>query len=202
MEPSQSHFHMGGMLKYAIFQALFNKHLNNSSIDDKGSTFKTSPFILLSFSCILDEILSDSVVKPLFEGVLRLGVFFNDHLKGTSNFHSEQSIVFLMVLFSNFHSCLSTGQIFRMFVHMTRARKILLIDKLKGYSILAIAEKLPDDGKIFACAEAPYLGVNSQEAFDYSSDGKKISMREGPVADTLEVKSSGRGVWDLLCRAH
>lgn len=107
-----------------------------------------------------------------------------------------------MVLFSNFHSCLSTGQIFRMFVHMTRARKILLIGKLKGYSILAIAEELPDDGKIFACAEAPYLGVNSQEAFDYSSDGKKISMREGPVADTLEVKSSGRGVWDLLCRAH
>uniref|UniRef100_A0A8C0IF65 Uncharacterized protein n=1 Tax=Bubo bubo TaxID=30461 RepID=A0A8C0IF65_BUBBB len=62
------------------------------------------------------------------------------------------------------------------------ARKILLIGKLKGYSILAIAEELPDDGKIFACAEAPYLGVNSQEAFDYSSDGKKISMRVGPMA--------------------
>jgi len=88
-----------------------------------------------------------------------------------------------------------------MFVHMIRARKILLIGKLKGYSILAIAEELPDDGKIFACAEAPYLGVNSQEAFDYSSDGKKISMRVGPMADTLEVKSVGRGVWELLCRA-
>ncbi|NWX63786.1 SDR dehydrogenase, partial [Promerops cafer] len=112
--------------------------------------------------------------------------FFNDHLKGTSNFHCEQGIAFLMVLFSNFHSCLSTGQIFRMFVHMTRARKILLIGKLKGYSILAIAEELPDDGKIVVCAEAPYLGVNSQEAFDYSSDGKKISTRVGPVADTLE----------------
>lgn len=88
-----------------------------------------------------------------------------------------------------------------MFIHMIRARKILLIGKLKGYSILAIAEELPDDGKIFACAEVPYLGVNSQEAFDYSSDGKKISMRVGPIADTLEVKSLGRGVWELLCRA-
>lgn len=106
-----------------------------------------------------------------------------------------------MVLFLNFHSCLSTGQIFKMFVHMIRARKILLIGKLKGYSILAITEELPDDGKIFACAEAPYLGVNSQEAFDYSSDGKKISMRVGPMADTLEVKSIGKGVWELLCRA-
>lgn len=192
---------MGGMLKYAIFQALFNKHLNNSSIDDKGSTFQTSPSILLSFSWILDEILSDSVVKPLFESVLRYDFFFlNDHLKGTSNFHCEQSTVFLTVLFLNFHSCLLTGQIFKMFIHMIRARKILLIGKLKGYSILAIAEELPDDGKIFACAEVPYLGVNSQEAFDYSSDGKKISMRVGPLADTLEVKSLGRGVWELLCR--
>lgn len=99
-----------------------------------------------------------------------------------------------MVLFLNFHSCLSTGQIFKMFVHVIKARKILLIGKLKGYSILAIAEELPDDGKIFACAEAPYLGVNSQEAFDYSSDGKKISMRVGPMADTLEVKSVGSGI--------
>uniref|UniRef100_A0A8C3NDH3 Uncharacterized protein n=1 Tax=Geospiza parvula TaxID=87175 RepID=A0A8C3NDH3_GEOPR len=144
---------------------------------------------VLLFCCLLaaflDEILSDSVVKPLFESVLRLG-FFNDHLKGTSNFHCEQSIVFLVVLFSNFLSCLST------------ARKILLIGKLKGYSILAIAEELPDNGKIFACAEEPYLGVNSQEAFDYSSDGKKISLRVGPVADTLEVKSAGKGHFDIV----
>ncbi|XP_069626016.1 uncharacterized protein [Haliaeetus albicilla] len=85
-------------------------------------------------------------------------------------------------------------QIFRMFVHMIRARKILLIGKLKGCSILAIAEELPDDGKIFACTEVPYLGANSQEAFDYSSDGKKISMRVGPMADTLE-----RLLWRQSC---
>lgn len=84
-----------------------------------------------------------------------------------------------------------------MFVHMIRARKILLIGKLKGYSILAIAEELPDDGKIIACAEAPYPGVNSQEALDCSSDGRKISMRVGPMGDTLEVKPVGRGVWEF-----
>ncbi|NXU41569.1 SDR dehydrogenase, partial [Drymodes brunneopygia] len=126
------------------------------------------------------------------------GIFFDEHLKGTSNFHCAQSIAFLMVLFLNFHSCLSAGQIFRMFVHMTRARKILLIGKPKGYSILAIAEELPDDGKIFACAEEPYLGVNSQEAFDYSSDGKKISMRVGPVTDTLEALHAEDEHFDIV----
>ncbi|XP_071405777.1 D-threitol dehydrogenase-like [Pithys albifrons albifrons] len=90
------------------------------------------------------------------------------------------------------------GQIFRMFVHMIRARKILLIGKLKGYSILAIAEELPDDGKIFACAEVPYLGVNSQEAFDYSSDGKKINMQVGPVADTLEALHAEDEHFDIV----
>uniref|UniRef100_A0A8C6JZU5 D-arabinitol 2-dehydrogenase [ribulose-forming] n=2 Tax=Melopsittacus undulatus TaxID=13146 RepID=A0A8C6JZU5_MELUD len=90
------------------------------------------------------------------------------------------------------------GHIFRMLIHMIRARKILLIGKLKGYSILAIAEELPDDGKIFACAEAPYLGVNSQEAFDYSSDGKKISMRVGPIADTLEAFHAEDEDFDLV----
>ncbi|KFQ54579.1 hypothetical protein N333_02255, partial [Nestor notabilis] len=101
-------------------------------------------------------------------------------------------------LFLNVRSCLSTGRIFRMFVHMLRARKILLIGKLKGYSILAIAEELPDDGKIFACAEAPYLGANSQEAFDYSSDGKKISMRVGPIADTLEALHAEDEDFDIV----
>ncbi|XP_074909568.1 uncharacterized protein LOC142042895 [Buteo buteo] len=89
-------------------------------------------------------------------------------------------------------------QIFRMFVHMIRARKILLIGKLKGCSILAIAEELPDDGKIFACTEVPYLGVNSQEAFDYSSDGKKISMRVGPMADTLEALHAEDEHFDIV----
>ncbi|XP_019475763.2 uncharacterized protein LOC100539521 [Meleagris gallopavo] len=88
--------------------------------------------------------------------------------------------------------------IFTMFIHLIRARKILLIGKLKGYSILAIAEELPDDGKIFACAEVPYLGVNSQEAFDYSSDGKKISMRVGPIADTLEALHAEDEHFDIV----
>ncbi|XP_027764277.1 uncharacterized protein LOC114070866 [Empidonax traillii] len=59
-------------------------------------------------------------------------------------------------------------------------------------------EELPDDGKIFACAEAPYQGVNSQEAFDYSSDGKKISMRVGPVADTLEALHAEDEHFDIV----
>ncbi|XP_049683016.1 uncharacterized protein LOC126049929 [Accipiter gentilis] len=62
----------------------------------------------------------------------------------------------------------------------------------------SLNEELPDDGKIFACTEVPYLGVNSQEAFDYSSDGKKISMRVGPVADTLEALHAEDEHFDIV----
>ncbi|XP_065264339.1 uncharacterized protein LOC135881610 [Emys orbicularis] len=78
------------------------------------------------------------------------------------------------------------GQVLRMFVHMIGAKRILLIGRLKGYSILAMVEALPDDGKITACAVEPYLGVKSQEASDYSSHVKQISVKVGPIADTLE----------------
>uniref|UniRef100_A0A452ISP7 Catechol-O-methyltransferase domain containing 1 n=1 Tax=Gopherus agassizii TaxID=38772 RepID=A0A452ISP7_9SAUR len=47
----------------------------------------------------------------------------------------------------------------KMFVHMVGAKRILLIGRLKGYSILAMAEALPDDGKIISCAVEPYLEV-------------------------------------------
>ncbi|XP_030426354.1 uncharacterized protein LOC115655250 [Gopherus evgoodei] len=78
------------------------------------------------------------------------------------------------------------GQVLRMFVHMVGAKRILLIGRLKGYSILAMAEALPDDGKIILCAVEPYLEVKSQEASDYSSHVKQISVKVGPIADTLE----------------
>uniref|UniRef100_A0A8C4K3S0 CMTD1 protein n=1 Tax=Dromaius novaehollandiae TaxID=8790 RepID=A0A8C4K3S0_DRONO len=99
---------------------------------------------------------------------------------------------------SSFHFPFQKPQLDSLLRTFLKARKILLIGKLKGYSILAIAEELPDDGKIFACAEVPYLGVNSQEAFDYSSDGKKISMRVGPIADALEALHAEDEHFDIV----
>ncbi|KFQ33430.1 hypothetical protein N331_12353, partial [Merops nubicus] len=125
--------------------------------------------------------------------VLRLGwfFFFNDQLKGTS-------YSLPLILFLHFQSCLSTGRIFRMVIHMIRARKILLIGKLRGDSILALAEELPDDGKVVVCAEVPCLGVNSQEALGHSADGRKISTRVGPMADTLEALHAEDEHFDIV----
>uniref|UniRef100_A0A8C0IK18 Catechol O-methyltransferase n=1 Tax=Chelonoidis abingdonii TaxID=106734 RepID=A0A8C0IK18_CHEAB len=86
-----------------------------------------------------------------------------------SMIHRCSEALFVLSLIWLFYSILSTGQVLRMFVHMVGAKRILLIGRLKGYSILAMKEALPDDGKITSCAVEPYLGVKSQEASDYSS---------------------------------
>ncbi|XP_074862048.1 uncharacterized protein LOC142019291 [Carettochelys insculpta] len=90
------------------------------------------------------------------------------------------------------------GQVLRMFVHMVGAKSILFIGSLKGYSILAMAEALPNDGKITACSINPYLGVKSQEVSDYSSHDKKISVKGGPLADTLEELVAAGKRFDMV----
>lgn len=54
-------------------------------------------------------------------------------------------------------------------------------------SVLAMAEAMPDDGKIIACVEVPYFGVNGQEALYDASHGKKILETNS----SLEVNSFG-----------
>uniref|UniRef100_A0A8D2QSG5 Uncharacterized protein n=1 Tax=Zosterops lateralis melanops TaxID=1220523 RepID=A0A8D2QSG5_ZOSLA len=171
-----------------IFYLVLSKGSNKNAQKMWEITFKEIYELPVGFdlplarvSCILPPVSLYSLMCPHSSALIHsIRGFFNDHLKGTSNFHCEQS------------------QIFRMLVHMIRARKILLIGKLKGYSVLAIAEALPEDGKIFACAEAPYLGANSQEKSDDSSDGKKIRMRVGPVADTLEALHAEDEHFDIV----
>ncbi|XP_025053750.1 uncharacterized protein LOC112549449 [Alligator sinensis] len=80
------------------------------------------------------------------------------------------------------------GQVFRMLVHIIGANRILFIGRLKGYSVLAMAEAMPDDGKIIACVEVPYFGVNGQEALYDAFHGKKI-------LETNSGQSGGQFIW-------
>ncbi len=49
------------------------------------------------------------------------------------------------------------GQTLKMFVHMTGAKRILEIGMFTGYSALAMAEALPEDGLLVACEVDEYV---------------------------------------------
>ena len=78
------------------------------------------------------------------------------------------------------------GQLLKFLVHLAGARRVLEIGLFTGYSALAMAEALPDDGVIIACEIDPAVAQMAGEFFDSSQAGHKITVKVGPALQTLE----------------
>jgi|SRR5918998_448964 caffeoyl-CoA O-methyltransferase len=77
------------------------------------------------------------------------------------------------------------GQLLRFLVRMSRARRVLDIGMFTGYSALAMAEALPDDGTVVACELDAEVARFAQQCFALSPAGERIDVRVGPAAATL-----------------
>lgn len=77
------------------------------------------------------------------------------------------------------------GQLLKFLVHMTGARRVLEIGMFTGYSALAMAEALPEDGRVLACELDVDVAKLARECFDDSPDGDKITIAVGPALETL-----------------
>jgi caffeoyl-CoA O-methyltransferase len=77
------------------------------------------------------------------------------------------------------------GQLLRFLVRMSRARRVLDIGMFTGYSALAMAEALPDDGGVVACELDAEVARFAQRCFALSPAGDRIDVRVGPAAATL-----------------
>lgn len=90
------------------------------------------------------------------------------------------------------------GQTLKMFVHMTKAKRILEIGMFTGYSALAMAEALPDDGHLVACEVDPFVAKFAQNCFQASPHGKKITVKVGPALETLRQLAEANQSFDLV----
>ncbi|RCJ25794.1 SAM-dependent methyltransferase [Nostoc sp. ATCC 43529] len=90
------------------------------------------------------------------------------------------------------------GQTLKMFVHMTKAKRVLEIGMFTGYSALAMAEALPKDGVLVACEVDPFAAEVGQAAFNESPDGKKIRVELGPALETLNKLVEAGESFDLV----
>jgi caffeoyl-CoA O-methyltransferase len=77
------------------------------------------------------------------------------------------------------------GQALKFLVHLADARRVLEIGMFTGYSALAMAEALPDDGVVVACEIDQEVATFAQSCFDGSPAGHKITVEVGPAIDTL-----------------
>ncbi|RUR75919.1 O-methyltransferase [Chlorogloeopsis fritschii PCC 9212] len=90
------------------------------------------------------------------------------------------------------------GQTLKMFLHMTKAKRVLEIGMFTGYSALAMAEALPSDGELVACEVDPYTAEFAQAAFSQSSHGRKIRVELGVALETLDKLAAAGETFDFV----
>jgi caffeoyl-CoA O-methyltransferase len=90
------------------------------------------------------------------------------------------------------------GKTLKLFVQMTRARRVLDIGMFTGYSALAMAEALPEDGCLLACEVDPYAAQFAQSLFDKSPHGYKIGVVLRPALETLDQLIADKASFDFV----
>jgi caffeoyl-CoA O-methyltransferase len=90
------------------------------------------------------------------------------------------------------------GALLRMLVQLTGARRVLEIGTYSGYSALAMASGLPDDGRLVTCDIDPVATAVARRYFDRSPHGHKIELRLGPAIETIHELAAKGASFDLL----
>ena len=77
------------------------------------------------------------------------------------------------------------GAVVRMLVQISNARRILEIGMFTGYSALAMAEVMPEDGELITLDIKREREAIARSFFDQSPHGRKIEIRIGAALDTI-----------------
>ncbi|MEJ2867973.1 class I SAM-dependent methyltransferase [Actinomycetospora sp. OC33-EN08] len=88
------------------------------------------------------------------------------------------------------------GRFLAMLAHATGARRVLEVGMFTGYSALALAEALPDDGSVVALELDASVAAFAEDQFAGSAAGRRIDVRVGPAADSLAALAGDR--FDLI----
>ena len=88
---------------------------------------------------------------------------------------------------SNMQIAPEQAQFFQFLVRLLDARRTIEIGVFTGYSALAVAEALPDDGQIVACDVSDEYTRVAQEYWAEAGVADQIDLRIAPALDTLDA---------------
>jgi predicted O-methyltransferase YrrM len=91
------------------------------------------------------------------------------------------------------------GQLMALLVQLMGAKKTLEIGVFTGYSALAVALALPDDGKIIACDISEEYTAIAKDFWERAGVSEKIDLRIAPALETLDqlISEGETGSFDL-----
>ncbi|AHJ73812.1 O-methyltransferase [Kosakonia sacchari] len=78
------------------------------------------------------------------------------------------------------------GQLLALFVRMTRAKRILEIGTLGGYSTVWMARELPSGGELLTLEADPLHAAIARENLQLAGVAHLVTVAEGPALQTLE----------------
>lgn len=90
------------------------------------------------------------------------------------------------------------GQFLKLLVYALRATRILEIGVFTGYSALAMAEALPEAGRLVACELDPFAARFAERAFERSPHRAKIELVGGDAAESMRRLSAAGDAFDLI----
>jgi len=90
------------------------------------------------------------------------------------------------------------GQFLKQLVRLTKATSILEIGLFTGYSALAMAEALPEDGTLMACELDEKIADFAENYLHQSEAGQKVTILRGRANDSLEALRAEGNMFDLI----
>jgi caffeoyl-CoA O-methyltransferase len=78
------------------------------------------------------------------------------------------------------------GSLLKLFVQMTKARRVLDVGTFTGYSALSMAEGLPKGGKLITCEIEPKFIEIAEKFWKRGMHGRKIKVIVGPAIATIK----------------
>ena len=90
------------------------------------------------------------------------------------------------------------GQFLKLMVAISGAERILEIGVFSGYSVLAMAEALPENGILVACELDPRAANFATDELQAAGFGEKIRMKLGPALITLKNLANDSEKFDLV----
>jgi caffeoyl-CoA O-methyltransferase len=90
------------------------------------------------------------------------------------------------------------GRFLELMVKLTGARRVLEVGTFSGYSALAMAAGLPEDGKLITCDIDPVATAIAKRYWARAPWGHKIELRLGDATATLEQLHAEGARFDLV----
>ena len=93
-----------------------------------------------------------------------------------------------------------SAQLVQLLLKLMGAKRGIEVGTFTGYSSLAVALALPDNGKLVCCDVSEEYTAVARKHWDKAGVGGKIELRLGPAIDTLDalIKAGGAGKYDFM----